>query len=84
MCYGSSLGSEDRLWKRMSRILLFFTLCTSGCLKEKVAIQFKFIYYSVMQNRFPLMNHRIIESPRLEKTSRIIQSTHPLTTSISH
>jgi len=28
-------------------------------------------------------NHRIIESPRVEKTSKIIQSNHPPTTNIS-
>ena len=29
-------------------------------------------------------NHKIIESPRLEKTSKIIQSNHPPITNISH
>ena len=32
----------------------------------------------------PLFYHRTIESPRLEKTSKIIQSNHPAITNIAH
>lgn len=37
---------------------------------------------TVKWHAWSLANHRIIESPRLEKTSKIIQSNHPPTTNI--